>query len=158
MHPRILFVVHEVERQFPYLMGAFNRQFEEFGTAWLDVFESELDTVFGTDEAALAAAVLGYAKFTLDSMKLQVRFQKTRAYDSKTYAEVADEAYQDRESMFGLYLPGTAIYHERLTKTTILVSTLIGVSQPQTPYRTKDSTRKDSNTTRNFGLENALPS
>jgi 2-polyprenyl-3-methyl-5-hydroxy-6-metoxy-1,4-benzoquinol methylase len=109
--PSVAFVVSEIRRQFPYLLGALNRQWEEFGAEWLDAFESELSTVFADDEAALASAVLGYAKFTLESMKLQVRFQKTREYDSKSYAEAADEVYQDCDYMFGLYLPGILLSH-----------------------------------------------
>lgn len=104
-------MVSEIQRQFPYLLGALNRQLDEFGAEWANAFEDELATVFTDDDTALAMAVHGYAKFTLESMKLQHRFQKTRMYEDKTFAEAADEVYQDRDYMFGLYLPGILLSH-----------------------------------------------
>lgn len=109
--PHVHFVAAEIQRQFPYLLGALNRQWDEFGEEWLFAFESELAVVFAEDEQALSSAVLGYAKFTLESMKLQVRFQKSREYDRKSYAEAAEEVYQDRDYMFDLYLPGILLSH-----------------------------------------------
>lgn len=107
----VAFVISEIEHQFPYLLGALNRQLDEFGAEWSNAFEDELATVFADDEPALAMAVHGYAKFTLESMKLQHRFQTTREYDRKSFAEAADEVYQDRDYMFGLYLPGILLSH-----------------------------------------------
>ena len=100
-----------LSRQFPYFAGVMQKQWEMFGTHWLDLFENELRAFFGSATERIDQAVRGYGKFSLDSMKLQVKFQKTREYDSKTYAEAASEVYQNREYMFGLYLPGILLSH-----------------------------------------------
>ncbi len=100
-----------LSRQFPYFAGVMQKQRDTFGAHWLNLFESELQTFFGFATDRIDQAVRGYGKFSLDSMKLQVKFQKTREYDSKTYADAASEVYQNREYMFGLYLPGILLSH-----------------------------------------------
>lgn len=101
----------ELAEQFPYFAGIIGRQLAIFGDEWLRLFEEELDCFFGEDSDRLKEAVRGYGKFALDSMKLQVKFQKAREYENKTYVEAASEVYQNRDYMFGLYLPGILLSH-----------------------------------------------
>jgi SAM-dependent methyltransferase len=109
-YPHVAFLAEEIGRRFPYLIGALVRQHGEFGQTWCEAFENELSTVF-PDETSLAAATLGYAKFSLESMKLQAKFQKTKAYDAKSYEQASNEVYQDEHYMFSLYLPGILLSH-----------------------------------------------
>jgi SAM-dependent methyltransferase len=44
-------------------------------------------------------------------MKLQMKFQKTRQYESTSYADANNQVYQNRDYMFNLYLPGILISH-----------------------------------------------
>ena len=101
----------ELSLQFPYFASIVSRQYSIFGQEWCSLFEDELRHFFGKDREKLARAVRGYGKFALDSMKLQVKFQKTGHYENKTYAEAASEVYQNKEYMFGLYLPGILLSH-----------------------------------------------
>jgi 2-polyprenyl-3-methyl-5-hydroxy-6-metoxy-1,4-benzoquinol methylase len=110
-HPNVSAFYEALSHQFPYFAGVMHKQMEMFGTHWLDLFEVELRTFFCSATHRTDQAVRGYGKFSLDSMKLQAKFQKTRQYDNKTYAEAASEVYQNREYMFGLYLPGILLSH-----------------------------------------------
>jgi len=110
-HPNVALFLASLSRQFPYFAGVIAKQYDAFGDAWLDGFEAELATFFAQDQQRIDLAVRGYGKFALDSMKLQVKFQKTKQYDNKSYAEAASEVYQNREYMFGLYLPGILLSH-----------------------------------------------
>jgi 2-polyprenyl-3-methyl-5-hydroxy-6-metoxy-1,4-benzoquinol methylase len=96
---------------YPYFSGALKRQHETFGDSWLEFFEHDLNKFFNDDDERIKGAIKGYGAFALDSMKLQVLFQKTKEYVNKTYAEAADEVYQNKEYMFKLYLPGIYLSH-----------------------------------------------
>jgi len=100
-----------LRRQFPYFAGVMQKQEDSFGDHWLELFETELKSFFEYDKQRLDQAVRGYGKFALDSMKLQVKFQKTKEYENKTYEEAASEVYQNKEYMFDLYLPGILLSH-----------------------------------------------
>lgn len=110
-YPSICLFFDALERRFPYFSGVIQKQIDSFGDHWLRLFEKELDIFFARDEERIDQAVMGYGKFALDSMKLQVKFQKTKAYENKTYQEAASAVYQNREYMFGLYLPGILLSH-----------------------------------------------
>ncbi len=100
-----------IANDFPYLVGVFSKQFDRFGVKWADAFEEELKCFFKDNPGAMKASARGYGAFCLDSMKLQVKFNKTLEYDNKSYEEAASEVYQNRDYMFGLYLPGILISH-----------------------------------------------
>lgn len=100
-----------LHQQFPYLSGVMKKQVNSFGDHWLGLFETELNLVFSQDRKRIEQAVRGYGGFSLDSMKLQVKFQKSKVYENKTYAEAASEVYQNEEYMFSLYLPGILLSH-----------------------------------------------
>jgi 2-polyprenyl-3-methyl-5-hydroxy-6-metoxy-1,4-benzoquinol methylase len=110
-HPAVSMFYDELSRQFPYFSSIVPKQVEMFGASWLTLFENELLVYFRLDESRINLAVRGYGRFALDSMKLQRKFQQTREYGSKTYAEVSSEVYQNADYMFGLYLPGILLSH-----------------------------------------------
>lgn len=92
--------------KFPFFAKVIDKRASEFGDHWLDTFNEELEVFFGDDISRLNAAVKGYGHFALDAMKLQLKFDKTRRYESKSYAEVSQAVYMNRSYMFDLYLPG----------------------------------------------------
>jgi 2-polyprenyl-3-methyl-5-hydroxy-6-metoxy-1,4-benzoquinol methylase len=110
-YPSIGLFYDSLSLQFPYFAAVIQKQFDSFGDYWLKLFENELKVFFSKDRKRIDQAVRGYGKFSLDSMKLQVKFQKTKEYENKTYEEAASEVYQNREYMFGLYLPGILLSH-----------------------------------------------
>ncbi len=110
-YPSVRILYDSLQQRFPYFSGVIQKQIDSFGDPWLRLFEKELETFFAKDRELIERAVIGYGKFALDSMKLQVKFQKTREYDNKTYEEAASEVYQNKEYMFGLYLPGILLSH-----------------------------------------------
>ena len=110
-YPSIKALYESLNTQFPYFVGVIQKQMDSFGEQWLSLFEEELEVFFGNDKQKLNEAVTGYGKFSLDSMKLQVKFQKTKEYGNKTYAEAASEVYQNKDYMFDLYLPGILLSH-----------------------------------------------
>jgi SAM-dependent methyltransferase len=101
----------EVHAITPYLTSVFDKQYEKFGDNWASKFDKELSVFFSGDTSHIRLAARGYGAFCLDSMKLQIKFNKTKEYENKSYAEAADEVYQNEEYMFGLYLPGILISH-----------------------------------------------
>lgn len=110
-YPSVHYFYEALGRQFPYFSAIIPRQVDAFGDEWLKLFDAELKAFFGGDHERIDRGVRGYGKFALDSMKLQVKFQKTKEYDNKTYAQAASEVYQNKDYMFGLYLPGILLSH-----------------------------------------------
>ncbi len=110
-YPHVARVSDVFSTSFPYFKSTIPRQCETFGTSWLEHFEREMTVMFGENWPRFDAAATGYGRFALDSMKLQKRFDKTRCYDNKTYAEASSEVYQNRAYMFDLYLPGILLSH-----------------------------------------------
>lgn len=104
--PNLAALERRLTERFPYFAKVVSKRFEEFGPAWADDFEGELQAFFAGDGEALAKAVDGYGVFALDAMKLQKRFDKERRYVPKSYADVAAAVYHSRSYMFDLYLPG----------------------------------------------------
>jgi 2-polyprenyl-3-methyl-5-hydroxy-6-metoxy-1,4-benzoquinol methylase len=109
--PHVSLFIEIMEKDYPFLVGAVRRQIAEFGPPLILSFEAELFTLFGSDVKKISNAVTGYAKFSLDAMKLQMKFQKTHQYESASYAEANNQVYQNRDYMFNLYLPGILISH-----------------------------------------------
>jgi len=110
-YPSVDIFYDSLRSQFPYFAAVIQKQVDNFGDHWLKLFEDELNIFFAQDRKRVNEAVRGYGKFALDSMKLQVKFQKTKEYENKTYSEAASEVYQNKEYMFGLYLPGILLSH-----------------------------------------------
>lgn len=95
----------------PFMMPSFKRQREWFGDEWVREFGTTLGRFVATSQGQLTDAVRGYVNFALDGMRLQKKFEKTRQYENKSYAEATNAVYQNREYMFGLYLPGILLSH-----------------------------------------------
>jgi 2-polyprenyl-3-methyl-5-hydroxy-6-metoxy-1,4-benzoquinol methylase len=110
-HPTVLAMQKILARRFPYFAGIWERQYQEFGDEWLGLLEANMARLFRGDQERLERAVYGYGCFALDAMRLQKEFDKTGEYRNKSYAEAANEVYQNEEYMFGLYLPGILISH-----------------------------------------------
>ena len=87
-----------------------NRATASFGPQWTADFEALLSSLCA-DDAALEAALKGYAAFALDSMRRQKAFEQTREYPNKTYAEAAGEVYFNEAHMMREYLPGLLLSH-----------------------------------------------
>ncbi len=100
-----------IARRFPYFKETISRQYNEFGEEWQRFFEQTMETLFGDDPACFDKAVEGYGRFSLEQMKLQVKFDKTREYDAKSYDAAAQEVYQNRNYMFETYLPANLLSH-----------------------------------------------
>lgn len=81
-----------------------------FGEPWADEFEKIMNALFPTPKM-LEAAVKGYAKFAMHSMRLQVAFERERQYKTKTYEQAASEVYFNQHHMMEEYLPGLLISH-----------------------------------------------
>ncbi|CAE06954.1 class I SAM-dependent methyltransferase [Parasynechococcus marenigrum] len=96
--------------KYPFLSANIPRQQQLLGDSWSQEFDGELIKHFGTIEE-LRTAADGYAKFAMDSLLLTAKFQKTKDYDNKTYAECASEVYQSESYMHSLYLPGILLSH-----------------------------------------------
>ncbi len=110
-YPHVARVTQVFATSFPYFVPSVDRLYERFGEAWLEHFEREMTTLFGDDWVRFDNAVIGYGRFSLDSMRLQKLFDKKRCYENKTYEEAAAEVYQNRDYMFTLYLPGILLAH-----------------------------------------------
>ncbi len=78
----------------------------EFGLAWREELDQHLGNLFGSDEAAYLDAVRGYSKFSIDAMRLQIRFNKTKKYDDQSYAAACEKVYMNDTYMKQVYLPG----------------------------------------------------
>lgn len=83
---------------------------DQFGDKWERAFAETIDTLYA-DEAALEAAVSGYAAFAMDSMRRQKKFEVTREYEHKTHAETSRAVYFNEKHMLGQYLPGLLLSH-----------------------------------------------
>ena len=83
----------------------------EFGAAWQFEFDIHLLKLFALDAAAYQNAVRGYAKFAIDAMRLQRRFNQTLTYEDVSYEQACERVYLNEEYMLNLYLPGIFISH-----------------------------------------------
>jgi|RhiMethySRZTD1v2_1073278.scaffolds.fasta_scaffold00942_10 SAM-dependent methyltransferase len=77
-----------------------------FGTSWERDFDAHLGRLFGTNPAAYEQAVTGYAKFSIDAMRLQKLFNKTKKYEDVSYDDASRTVYQNAAYMLDVYLPG----------------------------------------------------
>jgi SAM-dependent methyltransferase len=99
-----------LRERYGFLKDAVSRAEAEFGPTWSASFEETLSRVFG-EEDQLGLAAEGYARFVMDLLRRQRRFERDRTYPAKTYAEAAAEVYMDEEYMTRQYLPGLLLAH-----------------------------------------------
>src|SRR6266478_6343359 len=95
----------------PFMLPSLRRQRETFGQQWVEQFGETLARFVATTDDRLTTAVKGYVSFALDGMRLQKKFEKTLQYDNKSYDDAANAVYQNKEYMFGMYLPGILLSH-----------------------------------------------
>lgn len=93
-----------------FFKGVVEHAAELFGPEWVAEFEATVARLF-PDRAALELAARGYARFVMDLLRRQRRFERERSYPNKTYAQAAQEVYLDDEYMTTQYLPGLLIAH-----------------------------------------------
>lgn len=96
--------------RYGFLKDAVDRMEAGFGPPWTAAFERTLDSVFG-DEGELAQAADGYARFVMDLLRRQRRFERDGDYPAKSFAEAATEVYLDDDYMTRQYLPGLLLAH-----------------------------------------------
>jgi SAM-dependent methyltransferase len=96
--------------QYGFLKDAVDRIGSMFGPSWVEDFEESLRTLFPSGDG-LALAAKGYAKFVMNLLRAQRKFEKELEYPAKTYAEAAQEVYFDAEYMTSEYLPGLLLSH-----------------------------------------------
>lgn len=108
MQPRTAALDAMLRRDFPFLKDVVARTAAESGAAWADEMERTLRMF---DDAELATAGHGYARFVVDLVRRQRAFERDGAYPRKSYSEAAAEVYHDDAYMTGQYLPGLLIAH-----------------------------------------------
>ncbi len=81
-----------------------------FGPAWCTDFEAVITSIC-TGSEELEAAIKGYTKFAMDSMRRQKAFEEALEYPKKSYAEAAGEVYFNETHMMREYLPGLLLSH-----------------------------------------------
>jgi 2-polyprenyl-3-methyl-5-hydroxy-6-metoxy-1,4-benzoquinol methylase len=99
------------KKDYPYFSDNLERQISLFGRNWINDFNNELEVFFGENKTLLNKAIQGYVNFALEAMKLQIKFNKTKKYDNKTYTQAASEVYLNERYMMDLYLPGIYLSH-----------------------------------------------
>jgi SAM-dependent methyltransferase len=82
----------------------------ELGEQWAQLLDETVMRILPGDEE-LAAAVEGYARFSLEVVRLQIRFEKERAYADKSYKDAVREVYANEAYMQSCYLPGLLLSH-----------------------------------------------
>jgi SAM-dependent methyltransferase len=108
--PRLAELQQLFRTQYGFLKDAVDRIASMFGPPWVEDFEESLQTLFPAGDS-LARAARGYAKFVMNLLRAQRRFEKELAYPAKTYAEAMQEVYLDAEYMASEYLPGLLLSH-----------------------------------------------
>jgi len=98
------------QRKYRFSGGIIERCYELFGDDWAIEFERVLSGLFA-DESALSSAINGYSIFAIQSMRLQVKFEREGSYKLKSYAEASQEVYFNQQHMMSEYLPGLLLSH-----------------------------------------------
>lgn len=98
----------ELLQQFPFFNKHIAETRERLGEDWMKELDQELTISFGENRKTLRALARAYAMFTLDQIRLQQEFQKTRTYRQKQYEEAYSQVYGNRAAMKN-YLPACLI-------------------------------------------------
>lgn len=97
-------------REFGLIAGRFAESRALFGQDWAAGFDAVLRKMM-PDEEALRAALAGYTEFVVDSMRMQVAFQKTGRYQTETFEDACRAVYHDEAHMTREYLPALLLSH-----------------------------------------------
>lgn len=108
--PSVALVDSTLRKNHRFVSGSVERCLKLFGESWAIEFEEVIGTLF-PDSDALVAACNGYAKFAMQSMRLQAQFERELKYRSKSYEQAASEVYFNEQHMMQEYLPGLLLSH-----------------------------------------------
>jgi SAM-dependent methyltransferase len=86
--------------------SSFSTLENEMAESWAPDFNNHLNKLFGDEPDHYKNAVIGYSKFAIDAMRLQVLFNKNKSYERITYNEACKKVYMNKQYMNDLYLPG----------------------------------------------------
>lgn len=89
----------------PVFRDAVRRTRDTLGEAWAVQFDELIARLLSDDEA-VAQAVSGYARFALDALRLQARFEQTGVYVEQSHGDVSKAVYANDDYMTSCYLPG----------------------------------------------------
>jgi SAM-dependent methyltransferase len=89
----------------PVFREVVERQRAALGEPWAQAFDDTIARLL-VDDDELALAVDGYSRFALDVLRLQARFELTRAYEPRAYEAVSADVYANDAYMRTCYLPG----------------------------------------------------
>lgn len=109
-HPGVAQLAAALRANHRFAAGSVERAAGLFGAPWADRFERVIGALFPAPQA-VAAAVKGYARFALQSMRLQAAFERDRVYPAKTHDEASQEVYFNQRHMQEEYLPGLLLSH-----------------------------------------------
>lgn len=99
-----------VDCALPLFRGLGPRLRERLGPRWARACDEAVGRLFPAP-AALAAAVEGYGRFAVETLRAEARFARERAYPARTYAQASAEVYANAEYMTRQYLPGLLLSH-----------------------------------------------
>lgn len=94
----------------PVFRDAIGRTRASLGERWASDFDETVERMLPAD-ADVDAAVDAYARFALEALRLQARFDQEGAYVHRTYADVEAAVYANAAYMEGQYLPGLLLSH-----------------------------------------------
>lgn len=109
-YPYLVLIDETLRANHRFASGSVNRCLELFGEPWAIELEQVVEVLFPNPEA-LSAAVKGYARFAMQSMRLQAEFERELKYRAKTHKQVSNEVYFSEQHMMQEYLPGLLLSH-----------------------------------------------
>jgi SAM-dependent methyltransferase len=109
-HPSLVRMSEALRTSHRFAADIVDRCVALFGARWAEEFELVVSALFPTPEAVVGA-VKGYATFAMQSMRLQVAFEREREYRPKAYDQAASEVYFNERHMMEEYLPGLLLSH-----------------------------------------------
>jgi SAM-dependent methyltransferase len=109
-YPRLALMSATLRTKHGFAAGSIDRCMTLFGEIWAAEFEQIINALFPTHDG-LVAAIKGYATFAIQSMRLQVAFERELKYKTKTHEQAASEVYFNEQHMMQEYLPGLLLSH-----------------------------------------------
>ena len=109
-YPNLALMTTTLRAKHRFAADSVDRGISLFGDTWAAEFEQVVSALFPNPEV-LAAAVKGYATFAMQSMRLQVVFERERQYKAKTHEQASNEVYFNEMHMMQEYLPGLLLSH-----------------------------------------------
>jgi SAM-dependent methyltransferase len=108
--PDLARLAESLRRNAPVFKGVVPRMEVELGPRWSGMVDETIRHLFPEPDA-LDHAVRGYARFAMDVIRRQFRFEKERVYPARSYDEAVKEVYANEAYMRSEYLPGLLLSH-----------------------------------------------